>query len=507
MSFSRSSGILLHVTSLPGQFGIGDLGKEAYNFVDFLSESGQRLWQILPLHPTGYGHSPYQSLSIFAGNPLFISPEKLMEDGFLNNIDLASLTKFPVNSIDYDAVINFKNSLLNKSFDIFEIKANSTQLNDFAAFSKNNAWWLDNYSLFMALRDFNNLSPWNTWDKDIRSWLPETIEHWNTKLSREIRFHKYLQYLFSKQWSELKTYCHGKGVKIIGDVPIYVALDSAEVWSNPHVFYINDNCQPTIVAGVPPDYFSNTGQLWGNPLYRWDIMLKDGFTWWVERLKTEFKLVDIIRLDHFRGFEKYWAVPASDTTAINGTWVQGPGIELFHTIQKAIGDIPVITEDLGMITPEVKILRDELGFPGMKVLQFAFGDESSTNEYKPHNYIRNCVVYTGTHDNNTTIGWFNGEDIGVTTRSKSTMDKERQHVLQYIGTDGHEINWDFIRIALMSIADIAIIPLQDVLGLGGVARMNLPGTTEGNWRWRFTSEMLTDGIKQKLKEMTYLYGR
>ena len=507
MSLPRASGILLHPTSLPSRFGIGDLGKEAYRFADFLASTGQRLWQVLPLGPTGYGNSPYQCLSLFAGNPLFISLERLIEDGLLDPAVLDDAPSFPESRVDYDAVIDFKVPLLNKSFEIFLEKAASDERQEFEAFSRRNASWLETYSLFMALKDAHNLAAWNTWEEDIRQRHPKSLERWSTELKHEINHHKYQQYQFFKQWSELKEYCNERGIRFIGDMAIFIALDSAEVWSHPEMFHLDDNGRPTVVAGVPPDYFCRTGQLWGNPLYRWDVIAKDGYSWWIERFQATHRLVDIIRLDHFRGCENFWDVPGTDIPAMKGRWVPGPGIELFGAVHKTLGSLPIIAEDLGVITPEVDALRDQLRFPGMRVLQFAFGTDPKADDYRPHNYIRNCVVYTGTHDNNTTIGWFKGTDIEDSTQSREERETEAQLALKYAGTDGHEINWDLIRLALMSVANTAIIPLQDVLGLGSEARMNLPGTAEGNWSWRFLPDALTEEIRSRLRELTVVYGR
>ncbi len=507
MSFPRASGILLHPTSLPGGFGTGDLGGGAYRFADFLVSTEQHLWQMLPLGPTGYGDSPYQCLSVFAGNPLLISLEKLVEEEFLEPADLEDVPSFSEGSVDYGQVIRFKLPLLRRSFETFRRKAGATERDRFEGFCQQTASWLDTYSLFMALKEANGLSAWNTWEENIRKRQPEALRLWSKKLNQEIQCHKYRQYQFFKQWSGLKKYCNERGIRLIGDMPIFVALDSAEVWSHPEMFYLDASGKPTVVAGVPPDYFSKTGQLWGNPLYRWDVMAEDGYAWWIERFKATRALVDIIRLDHLRGFEKYWEIPGTDTTAMNGQWVPGPGAALFKALQDALGALPIIAEDLGVITPEVDALRDQFGFPGMRVLQFAFGNDPKADDYKPHNYPRNCVVYTGTHDNDTTIGWFRGGEIDHTTQSKKQRDKERQLALKYLGTDGREINWDFIRLALMSVADTAIIPMQDVLGLDSEARMNLPASIKGNWRWRFTFDMLTNEIKDRLRELTVLYGR
>jgi len=507
MSFPRASGILLHPTSLPGRFGIGDLGDEAYRFADLLTDMYQRLWQVLPLGPTGYGNSPYQCLSVFAGNPLLISPEKLVEDGFLEPSRLDSAPAFSDDKVDYDAVIRFKLPLLSASYEAFATHASPAHEEQFEAFCDQNASWLDDYALYMALKESHGLSAWNTWDDDVRARRPEALSLWRQKLAHEIRRHKYQQYQFFRQWSEFKEYCNRRSVKLIGDMPIFVALDSAEVWSRPDLFHLDDHGRPTVVAGVPPDYFSETGQLWGNPIYRWDVMARDGYTWWIERFRALHALVDIVRVDHFRGFESYWEVPGTATTAMNGRWIPGPGAELFRAVQQALGDLPVIAEDLGVITPEVDALRDELGLPGMRVLQFAFGSDAKADEYKPHNYPRNCVVYTGTHDNNTTVGWFRDTGTQDTTQTADEKKNERDMAVKYLGTDGQQIHRDLIRLALMSVADTAIVPMQDVLGLGSEARMNLPGTARGNWRWRLTFDMLTGETKDMLSNLTAIYGR
>ncbi len=503
----RKSGILLHITSLPSRFGIGDLGKEAYRFADFLKNTGQHIWQVLPLGPTGYGNSPYQCLSVFAGNPLLISPEKLAEDGLLEAADLKKAPLFPEHKIDFNTVSKYKMSLIRRSFEVFDKGTASDSKRDFDDFCSKNAGWLDDFALFLALREESDFKAWNTWPEDIRKRQPEAVHWWQEKLAAEISFYKYEQYLFFKHWGALKKYCNDGGIKLMGDVPIFIALDSAEVWSHPEMYYLDGQGQPTIVAGVPPDYFSTTGQLWGNPLYRWDEMKKDGYRWWIERFRAILKLVDTVRLDHFRGFEKYWEIPAKDKTAKNGQWVPGPGAEFFEVLRRELGELPIIAEDLGIITAEVIALRDRLGLPGMRVLQFAFGDDPKLNIHLPHLHVPNCVVYTGTHDNTTTIGWFRGEDIGETTQTVAERKEETQRALAYTGSDGYEINWDFIRLAMMSVADTAIIPLQDVLGLGNEARMNTPSVNSGNWAWRFSTGMLTDETKERLKEITYLCGR
>ena len=503
----RNSGILLHPTSLPGRFGIGDLGDNAYGFADFLAGARQHLWQMLPLGPTGYGNSPYQCLSAFAGNPTIISLDGLVADGLLDPASLANLPEFSRTAVDFDAVAWFKTPVLRKSFDFFVQQSDPELHRQFASFCEQNAFWLEDFSLFMALKEAHSLTSWNTWDDEIRRREPSSVARWKARLEREVRFHQYEQFIFFKQWSQLRKYCAERGIRLIGDIPIFVALDSAEVWAHPEIFFLDDAGRPTVVAGVPPDYFSKTGQLWGNPLYRWDIMAEDGYRWWIDRFRATRAFVDIIRLDHFRGFEKYWEIPAKDETAINGRWVDGPGEDFFDAVMKSLGELSIIAEDLGVITPEVVRLRDRWDFPGMRVLQFAFLSGSADDWHLPHNYPRNCVVYTGTHDNNTTIGWFHGDDAGSTTLSNEAREQEKRRALKYLATSGAEVNWDMIRLAWASVANTAIVPLQDVLGLGSEARMNTPGTKSGNWKWRFTADLLTDDIKARLSELTELYGR
>ncbi len=509
MTQTRASGILLHPTSLPGRFGIGDLGDEAYRFADFLHSTGQHWWQMLPLGPTaiGCGNSPYQSPSVFAGNPLLISLEKLVADGFLEASELKGIPPFSEHTVDYEAVTRFKLPLLKKSCQMFQGKASQEEQKQFVAFCRRNGYWLDDYSLFMALKETYSGAAWNTWNEHVKWRQPQALEQWRSILNNDIYYYKYQQYQFFKQWDMLWEHCHHRDISLIGDIPIFVALDSAEVWSHPELFFLDSNGKPTVVAGVPPDYFSHTGQLWGNPLYRWDTMAKDGYTWWIERLRAIRQVVDIIRIDHFRGFDSYWEIPATETTAINGCWVPGPGAAFFEVVHKALGQLPFIAEDLGMITPQVLALRDQFNLPGMRVLQFAFGDDCADNIHRPHTYPANCVAYTGTHDNNTTIGWFTGNDDGATTLSQEQREQERQRALQYLCTDGREINWDCIRAIFQSAAATAIVPLQDVLGLGSEARMNIPGKVGGNWRWRFTFTTLTDTVKRRLHDLTKRHGR
>jgi 4-alpha-glucanotransferase len=491
----RSSGLLLHPTSLPGRWGIGDLGSAAYTFVDFLAATGQQLWQVMPLGPTGYGDSPYQSFSAFAGNPMLISPDLLREEGLLADEDSAATLHFPDAAVDYGVVIPFKTGLLHRSFERFKASASTEQRATFSDFLARNHTWLTDYALFAALKEAHNYTGWNSWEPEIARYEPDAVAQWAATLSDQVQFHSYLQFQFYRQWTRLKTYANERGVKVIGDIPIFVAYDSADLWANRDVFALDEDGNPTVVAGVPPDYFSATGQRWGNPLYRWDALAKREYGWWVERFRSMFTLFDIVRLDHFRGFVAYWEVPAEEETAINGRWVSGPGAALFDTVRQALGDVPIIAEDLGLITPDVIALRDKLDFPGMKVLQFAFGG-SPDELYLPHNYERRCVVYTGTHDNDTTLGWW-----------RSAPDHVRSHVQMYLGRDGNDISWDFIRLALSSVAEMAIVPLQDVLTLGSEARMNTPGLPSGNWSWRYTPDMLDQHIAGRLRTLTELYGR
>jgi 4-alpha-glucanotransferase len=507
MNILRASGVLLHPTSLPGPGGIGDLGQAASDFVDFLAETGQSLWQVLPLGPTGYGDSPYQCFSAFAGNPLLISLETLVEEGWLTTTDLAAAPAFPADHVDYGAVIEFKNRLLWQAHANFKERADEKIQQDYLNFVEGARDWLEDYAMFRAIKDEHGGAEWTKWEPYLRMREDQALHFFRENHAAQLSGHRFFQYCFFKQWVRLAHYANEKGIKIIGDIPIFVAHDSADVWAHPELFYLDETGQPTKVAGVPPDYFSETGQLWGNPLYRWNLMQRDGYQWWLDRIRATLALVDIVRLDHFRGFEKYWAVPAGETTAINGQWEPGPGAALFQAIQKAFGGkLPLIAEDLGFITPEVHKLREQFGLPGMRILQFAFGTDPQADAFKPYNYTPNTVVYTGTHDNDTAVGWFTA-GIGDSTRSEEEVQEERAFVLKYLGTDGHEINWDLIRLALSSAANTAIVPLQDILGCGSEARMNVPARESGNWGWRFQAELLTPEIRQRLKELTNVYGR
>lgn len=506
MRIPRQSGILLHPTSLPGRFGVGDLGPEAYRFADLLAETGQGLWQVLPLGPTGYGDSPYQCFSAFAGNPLLVSPEKLREEGLLTTADLAKAPAFPEESVDFGAVIDFKRSVLKHAFARFQKTASTTARQGFEGFRREQAGWLGDFALFMALKDAHRGASWTTWERQIKIRRPHAVEQARRDLEAEARAHEFAQYLFFRQWQELRTYVHAHAIQIMGDVPIFVAHDSADVWAHPELFVLAADGSPAVVAGVPPDYFSATGQLWGNPLYRWDMMTRTGYAWWIERFRAVLGLVDLVRLDHFRGFEAYWEVPGKDKTAVNGRWVKGPGGVLFEALEAALGPLPIVAENLGVITPEVEALRERFGFPGMAILQFAFGSDDSAESFKPHNYPRHLVVYTGTHDNDTIAGWWSG-GAGDSTRTQDDVEAERDNCRQYLGTEGREIHWAFVRAVLASVADLAVIPLQDVLGLGSEARMNVPAKPNGNWHWRFSWDQVTSQVGRRLRQMTEIYGR
>jgi 4-alpha-glucanotransferase len=506
MSFPRSSGILLHPTSLPGRFGIGDLGDEAYRFVDFLAASRQSLWQVLPLGPTGYGDSPYQCFSAFAGNTLLISPERLLQEGLLAQEDLARAPHFPGERVEFGQLITFKNALLEKAFERFKRTTDKGLRASFEQFTHQASSWLEDYALFRALKDAQGGKAWNEWEPGLARRDASHLATARERLQEEIYAQKFYQFLFFKQWDALKDYCHERSIKIVGDIPIFVARDSADVWMHPDQFKLDEAGRPLVVAGVPPDYFSATGQLWGNPIYNWDRMLADGFSWWIERVRATLRIFDIVRVDHFRGFAASWEIPGKDKTAERGAWVEVPGRELFTAIREALGDLPIIAEDLGVITPDVETLRDHFRLPGMRILQFAFGSDTLNHDL-PHNYIKNCVVYTGTHDNDTTVGWFTSRAGEGSTRDAEQIERERRFCLDYLNSDGREIHWDFIRAVLSSVADTAIIPLQDLLGVGNDARMNLPNSTSGNWSWRYKAGALTGELGERLKKLVRVYGR
>jgi 4-alpha-glucanotransferase len=506
MTFPRASGILLHPTSLPGRFGIGDLGDEAYGFADFLVASGQSLWQVLPLGPTGYGDSPYACYSAFAGNTLLISPDRLREEGLLTKNDLEGISSVPADRIDFEVAHKTKNLILDKAFASYQHSTDTEFRSAFETFAEQNASWLDDYALFRALKSTHGGVAWHEWDRPLVQREPAALARARHELHDQIEAHKFFQFLFFRQWFALKAYCNARGISVIGDIPIFVAQDSADVWTNPDQFKLDQEGRPLVVAGVPPDYFSATGQFWGNPLYNWDRMLADGFKWWIERVRATLQTVDIARVDHFRGFAACWEIPGGDKTAERGRWVEAPGRELFAAIRKALGELPIIAEDLGVITPDVEKLRDDSGFPGMRILQFGFSSDTKSIDL-PHNYHRNVVVYTGTHDNDTTVGWFNSVAGAGSTRTAAQINSERNFCMKYLNTDGHEIEWDLIRSVLASVADTAVVPLQDLLGLGNEARMNLPNSTQGNWAWRFNEGAVTAAHSERLREMTDTYGR
>jgi 4-alpha-glucanotransferase len=511
MHWTRKSGILLHPTSLPGRHGIGDLGKAAYRWIDWLAKSQQKLWQVLPLGPTGFADSPYACFSSFAGNPLLINLDVLVQESYLSAVDLADAPDFPQHEVDYGAVIAFKMPLLEKAAQHFT-HATADRRAAYETFNVENAGWLDDYAFFMALKEHFSEMPasraiWYDWDEDLALRRPEALARWKKQVADRIAVHKVLQFWFNQQWQAVKAYANGCGIQIIGDVPIFVAPDSADVWANRELFYLDERGRPTAVSGVPPDYFSETGQRWGNPLYRWDVMAERGFEWWIARVRSVLQTVDIVRVDHFRGFVGYWEIPASEPTAVRGRWVPGPGAALFEALREALGDLPIIAEDLGVITPEVIELRERFGFPGMKILQFAFDEDALRasfgeagpdwrNPFLPHNYTPNFVVYTGTHDNDTARGWF----------ENATPD-QRQKALAYLDCEPANVTWALIRAVFSSVADTAIVPLQDVLGLGSEARMNLPATVGTNWKWRCAPGAWTDPIADRLATLVELYER
>jgi 4-alpha-glucanotransferase len=496
MRFSRTAGVLLHPTSLPGGYGVGDLGDAAYRFVDFLVKSGQSHWQVLPLGPTGYGDSPYACFSALAGNPLLIDLDDLAAAGDIDASELRQAPNFPTDRVDFGAVISFKMAMLNRAARRFREHASADRRADFERFCAENAYWLEDYVLFMALKDAHDGAVWNTWEWPLASREPEALAEARERLDETVFARKYFQYQFFRQWEALKGYANEQGLSIIGDIPIFVAYDSVDVWANPELYFLDENRLPTVVAGVPPDYFSPTGQLWGNPLYRWEEMAEQGYEWWISRVRQTLRMVDIIRLDHFRGFAAYWEVPAGEPNAINGHWADGPGADFFDKLQEALGDtLPLIAEDLGHITEDVDELREQFNLPGMKVLQFAF-TSGPDNPYLPHNLTRDAVIYTGTHDNDTTMGWY-----------ESREDEELQAMWRYIGPTDEPVNWALMRTIYRSVASLAVVPLQDILGLGAEARMNSPGKFGGNWTWRFRARDLTERHWQRLLEMALTYGR
>lgn len=493
--FPRSSGILLHPTSLPGRYGIGDLGEWAYRFVDWLHDNDQTVWQVLPLGPTGYGDSPYQTLSAFAGNGNLISLDKLVGDGLLTHEDLADVPDFPADHVDFGWIGEWRAAKLALAFEHFEERATSDQRSAFAAWCEENAYWLDDFALFITLKDEFEGKPWVEWPDPLALYQPKALEKARKHFARQVKGHRFRQWVFHKQWAEVKAYANERGVRLFGDIPIFVAHDSSDVWANRDKFYLDEKGNPTVVAGVPPDYFSETGQRWGNPLYRWGRMRDNGYGWWLQRFNAILNVVDYIRIDHFRGLAQYWEIPAEEETAINGEWVDGPGAHFLQTVKDELGELPIIAEDLGVITEDVEKLRDDFNLPGMKVLQFAWSHPK--NLFLPHNHTVNSVVYTGTHDNNTTVGWFMDE----------VDDGTREFISTYLGRDVHDIIWTMMQTGMRSVGHTFIMPMQDVFGLGADARMNLPGRPGGNWQWRFTPQMMEHLDSGRIHHLTRIYQR
>lgn len=502
MLFSRESGILLHPTSLPGKYGIGDLGAETIAWLDHLVAAGQKLWQVLPLGPTGYGDSPYQGLSSFAGNPMLISLDLLVENELLDAEALEIIPRLPDGGVYFEKVIQPKQALLQKAAQRFLYEVPVKRLRDYVAFCEKESWWLDDFALYVAIKERQKLRPWADWPEEYRRRDPEAMSHARERLFDAIEEQKALQFFFFQQWTAVRKAANERGIRIVGDMPIFVAHDSADVWASPELFQLDDQGQPTVIAGVPPDYFSKTGQRWGNPLYRWDLMAEDGYAWWKKRVSKTLELVDIVRVDHFRGFAAYWEIPADEPTAINGKWVDGPGKPFFEEIVKAFGEtLPILAEDLGNITEDVIALRDDFNMPGMRILQFAFGTDPMKHTFLPDAYIENCIAYSGTHDNDTVCGWFH-DDGSSSSRTPEECEAERKVCLETLGGDGKEIAWDFIETLLNSNAGAVVFPMQDVLSLGSSARMNTPGNPSGNWRWRMTQTDFTPEIIERMAKLT-----
>jgi 4-alpha-glucanotransferase len=496
LKFPRAAGVLLHPTSLPGPNGIGELGRDAHRFLDFLGDAGLEIWQVLPLGPTGDGDSPYQCFSAFAGNPLLIDTSRLV-----GMRAPASGDHFPAHCVEFERVIPHKQEQLRQAIAAF------TPDDEYDAFVALNADWLPDYALFMALKGAHGGAAWPSWEAGAASRDPAALAQWRSRLAEPVRAIQVEQYLFYRQFRALREQASARSIRLMGDIPIYVAHDSADVWSHRDLFQLNPDGSPRTQAGVPPDYFSATGQLWGNPIYDWNVLERQGFAWWVRRMQRAFEQFDLVRIDHFRGFEAYWEVPGNATTAINGRWTPGPGAALFDRIAEALGPLPIVAENLGMITPAVEQLRERCGFPGMSILQFAFGGDGQAHDFRPHCFPRERVVYTGTHDNDTTLGWWHSTGEGDSTREATEVLNEKAFAMRYLGSDGRDMNWTLIRAALASVADTVLIPMQDVLSLGSEARMNLPGRESGNWRWRFSWDQLTPDITARLRDYVELYDR
>ena len=501
---TRSSGLLLHPTSLPGPHGSGDLGKEARAFVDFLAASGQRWWQMLPVGPPGYGESPYSAQSAFAGSPLLVSLDLLGDAGLLTAEERRPRAPLRIDRVDLSPMTAHRTSRLRAAFARWRSRGEDEA---YAAFVARTAGWLEDFALYRALKKAHRDVQWTLWEPDVQRRDPRALEAARRELADDVALEKFAQFVFDAQWAALRAYARERGIGLIGDIPIFVAHDSADVWQNPDAFFLDEEGAPTVVAGVPPDYFSATGQRWGNPLYRWKRLKKHGYGFWADRLRTMLHRFDVIRIDHFIGFQRYWRVPASEPTAVGGRWMKGPGADFFRTMKRTLGELPLIAEDLGEATPAVFALRDRFRLPGIKILQFAFGNDPYAHTFLPHNFPRNAVVYTGTHDNDTTKGWFHDQGGGWSTRSPAQTEAERDAARRYLGTKGEEIHWDFIRLALASVANLAVFPVQDVLGLGSEARMNRPGKEAGNWLWRLEPGALTPSHAERLAMLTRTYGR
>jgi 4-alpha-glucanotransferase len=499
--------VLLHLTSLPGPHGHGDLGPSALRFADFLAAGEQSWWQVLPVGPPGLGESPYASPSAFAGSPWLISLETLVEDGLLDRADLERpARRLREDRAAFGPARRFREPRLRKAFARFEQRPGRRRA-PLEAFRQGNRSWLEDYALYCALDGAHGGAPWTAWDPELRSRRRGALERARRALAGEVRYHAFLQHQFDRQWSRLRRHCRDRGIGLMGDLPIFVAHHSADVWAHQELFRLDGSGRPTVVAGIPPDYFSRTGQLWGNPVYRWDVLRRRGYDWWLARLEAVFQRFDAVRLDHFVGFQRFWEVPASARTAIPGRWAPGPGADFFEAVFRRLGRVQLIAEDLGVLTPEVKALRDGFGLPGMRVLQFAFGNDPEAESYRPHTYPAHTVAYTGTHDNDTTVGWFRDRGSRASTRSPAEIRAERRFALRYLGSDGREIHWDMIRLASMSPANTVIVPFQDLLGLGSEARLNSPGTPSGNWAWRLSRGALAPSLSRRLGELTVTYGR
>lgn len=502
LNYDKYAGVLLHPTSLPGPYGIGDLGKTAYDFIDFMKNSGLNLWQVLPIGHTGFGDSPYQPFSSFAGQPLIISIDDLRQANLLLDEDFSGMPEWDPHHVDYGEVIEFKTGLLKKAYERYldenvkDAYSTSEEFQKEYEIFREESDWLDDYALFMAGKDYHEGIPWYMWEDSLKKPTAKQYKEWMEKLSEEVGYYRFIQFLFYKQWMALRDYAHENGIKIVCDIPIFVAWDSVDVWCNKKLFDLDSKGYPKAVAGVPPDYFSATGQLWGNPLYKWSEHTKTGYEWWIKRIRHQLKIGDFVRIDHFRGFDKFWAVPYGEETAVNGKWIQAPGVNFFTQLEATLGyNMPIIAEDLGEIDQSVIDLRDKFGFPGMKILQFGF-ENPNENNFLPHNYVRNCVCYTGTHDNDTTLGWY-----------QKCYEQSRDKLRRYYNTDGKDVCWTLIRACFSSVADMAVVPMQDILCLGSWARMNTPGIAEGNWAWRYTQDEITPQLEAKLYETAKLFGR